>query len=85
MSPKWSYSVGTDLSLSPMRNSGAISLDLQDYAAVVGSDAATQESTVVASYSSLQGDVEYELRVSHGSRLPFAVVDEIMYELGYIP
>ncbi|KAH6879962.1 hypothetical protein BKA70DRAFT_197133 [Coprinopsis sp. MPI-PUGE-AT-0042] len=77
MAPRWSYPVGTDIYLKTQSGEVRETIDLQDRNAAAGPDRATRP-TEVALRKPLSPDDEIELVIRVGTRLPYAIVDEII-------
>ncbi|KAH6879947.1 hypothetical protein BKA70DRAFT_1447651 [Coprinopsis sp. MPI-PUGE-AT-0042] len=77
MAPRWSYPVGTDIYLKTQSGEVRETIDLQDHNAAAGPDRVTRP-TEVALRKPLSPDDEIELVIRVGTRLPYAIVDEII-------
>ncbi|KAH6908191.1 hypothetical protein BKA70DRAFT_1400758 [Coprinopsis sp. MPI-PUGE-AT-0042] len=75
--PRWSYPVGTDIYLKTQSGEVRETIDLQDRSAAAGPNRVTQPTEVVLQRP-LSPDDEIELVIRVGTRLPYAVVDEII-------
>ncbi|KAH6891556.1 hypothetical protein BKA70DRAFT_1441364 [Coprinopsis sp. MPI-PUGE-AT-0042] len=75
--PRWSYPVGTDIYLKTQSGEVRETINLQDRNAAAGPDRVTRPTEVVLR-KPLSPDDEMELVIRVGTRLPYAIVDEII-------